>query len=45
MWLSFSLACVLDNYDDARKKLPEAELFSDIQSDTESGAKKPRRIM
>uniref|UniRef100_A0A9J8B1A7 Uncharacterized protein n=1 Tax=Cyprinus carpio carpio TaxID=630221 RepID=A0A9J8B1A7_CYPCA len=34
-----------DNYDDARKKLPEAELFSDIQSDTESGAKKPRRIM
>ncbi|XP_047670212.1 protein transport protein SEC24-like [Tachysurus fulvidraco] len=33
------------NYDDARKKLPEAELFSDIQSDTESGAKKPRRIM
>ncbi|XP_060734435.1 serum response factor-binding protein 1-like [Tachysurus vachellii] len=34
-----------DNYDDARKKLPEAELFSDIQSDTESGVKKPRRIM
>lgn len=34
-----------DNYDDARKKLPEAELFSDIQSDTESGAKKPRRII
>ncbi|GAA6099185.1 uncharacterized protein LOC120461757 [Tachysurus ichikawai] len=34
-----------DNYDDARKKLPEAELFSDIQSVTESGAKKPRRIM
>ncbi|KAK2850382.1 hypothetical protein Q7C36_009165 [Tachysurus vachellii] len=34
-----------DNYDDARKKLPEAELFSDIQSDTESGVKKPRRII
>ncbi|XP_041807313.1 uncharacterized protein LOC121616560 [Chelmon rostratus] len=33
-----------EKYDDARKKLPEAELYSDIQSDTEV-VKMPRRIL
>lgn len=33
-----------EKYNDARKKLPQAELFSDIQSDTE-GVKMPRRIL
>ncbi|KAJ8258114.1 hypothetical protein GJAV_G00193300 [Gymnothorax javanicus] len=33
-----------EKYDDAEKKLPEAKLFSDIQSDTEA-VKMPRRIL
>nr|XP_055050986.1 transcription factor SPT20 homolog isoform X2 [Misgurnus anguillicaudatus] len=34
-----------DNYEDARRKLPEAEMFTDIQSDAEGDGKKPRRVM
>ncbi|XP_073711069.1 uncharacterized protein [Misgurnus anguillicaudatus] len=34
-----------DNYEDARRKLPDAEMFTDIQSDAEGDGKKQRRVM